>query len=390
MSLFESGEKNIPETELSFEEFDYRSISNEIWNLLEKCSFDWDCYPFESIQWVRLSGERLAQDASGRLLVVRNSAREPVAFWTYALQKFHSGGVLPIVLCHPWALNAHLSISVVTSPKLDLGTCTEIVRGFFALLPNWNKMLTGMINVNSNIHLALIDVMEENGRHYVEEPHEFAEIRGWENFEDFLQGLSHDWRRKYKRIINRYVKNNTFHVEHIGGNDALPMLEELKGRILGIYKASWKADGADQRLDLNRPDVFARFSSILQAFAERSRLHVTFTKVNGDDAAFYVGVHYGKIYCSLQTAYKEIYAPVSVGFYTQLENFRYTIENGFVKNNLLANQPYKKHLTDARECFSSFVVYNNNPIGIIARRTSGFKGVLNGLSKIISGGYSRQ
>lgn len=353
--------------DLTVSDYDYHDVPSRVWDEWERCNIEWCSYPFESVPWLRATADRLSQDISKRLLVVNKPHLGPIAFWPYALQHFRTGGVMPLVLCRPWVEDLRLAVSAVISPALDRETCRQIVHCFLDRLPRWHKMLIGLVREPSPLLEILGETLKYFGTRFEQETHTFAEVRGWTSFPHFLNSLSHDWRKKYNRLVKKDLEAGTIRLDHLDGLSARGALESIKSRILDIYRESWKVNSSDQYANLARPETFAWFSQLLEVFARQEGLHVIFTTVNGDDAAFYVGVRFGKIYCSLQTAYKQRYAPLSVGFLTQIENFRYTIEQGFLTNNLLGDQDYKTHLTEAVTRFSSFVVFNRNLRGAIAQ-----------------------
>jgi hypothetical protein len=103
--------------------------------------------------------------------------------------------------------------------------------------------------------------------------------------------------------------------------------------------------------------------------------------IDGDDAAFSVGIHQNNLYCSLQTAYKERYKKLGIGRLLHMESFRYVIEKGFSCNNLLSDQGFKSHYTNRIARFSYISVYNNNLLGRLAKSLSCAKRYLSGLKK---------
>jgi hypothetical protein len=355
---------------LTVDDYGYWEVPKEIWEVFGKCNAEWHSYPFESVPWLRASAESLPVGICARLLIASDRHLGPVAFWPYALQSFRSGGILPLLLCRSWTEDERIAASIIVLPELDKCAILGILNKFIEKLPRWNKMITGIIRDGSPLFHAIIEVFGSSSNIFTQETYTFAEIRGWLRFEDFLGSLSRDWQRKYKRIISHNQETGCIRVEHIDGAKTLEMLASIKRRIIDIYRESWKIGSPDRYANLALPDAFAYFSKLIEAFAENKCLHIIFATAGGDDAAFYVGVQHGNVYCSLQTAYKEKYRHLSIGFLTQMENFRYTIEHGYFTNNLMANQDYKKHFTDNVIHYSSLVIFNQNIIGSIAEMLS--------------------
>jgi hypothetical protein len=367
---------NIEMGGLSVHDYAYKDIPAQVWNAWEKCNSEWNCYPFESTPWLCATADGLSQNISKRVMVVNRSCSDPVAFWPYAMQCSYSGGVLPIIICRPWAEDTRVAASIIASPELDRQACRVLVHGLLGNLPKWDKMILGLTRTPSSLLDGIIDESNSVGRCFERETHSFAEIRGWSNFNEFLGSLSRDWRRKYNRVIKRIQEDGKIHIEHIDTVSTLAELESMKIRILNIYRESWKVNSPDRLANLAHPEAFAYFSRLLGSFAQKGCLHVVFVTVHGDDAAFYVGVRFEKMYCSLQTAYKEKYASLSMGFLTQIENFRYTIEHDFLTNNLMANQDYKKHFTDKVQYFSSLIFFNHTAAGKFALLMSKARDIL--------------
>jgi hypothetical protein len=351
---------------LSVRDYAYGDIPSEIWESWETRNAEWHSYPFESVPWLRAAADGRSPGIAMRLLVASAPRLGPVAFWPYALQRFRTGRVLPLTLCRPWTEDEREAASLVVSPALEREAYGRVAGAFLERLPRWDKMLTGLVRDPSPLLDGLIDAFGPSGTSIERTNHGFAEIRGWTSFQEFLGSLSRDWRRKYNRITKRNQESGSLRIEHLDGPRTLELRESIERRILDIYRESWKTRSADPHANLTDPGASAHFSKLLDAFARRGCLHVIFVSVDGDDAAFYVGVHFERVYCSLQTAYKEKYAGLSVGFLTQIEDFRYTIERGFLTNSLMANQDYKKHFTDTVESFSSLVVFNRSAVGAAA------------------------
>jgi len=353
-------------SDLIVNDYDYHEIPDEVWAAWERCSAEWNSYPFESVPWLSSAADSLSPDISKYLLVASVSHLGPVAFWPYALQRSFYTRLLPLVVCHSWLKDERISASVIVSPALSEDACRTVISAFLERMPKWHKMFVGLVRNPSSLLDATAEVFGQLTIIFERNIHSLAEIRGWTNFEEFLGSLSRDWRRKYNRITKRSQEIGDIVIEHIDSFNTQAVLESIKRRILDIYRESWKASSPDRYANLAHPDAFEWFSKLLDAFARRGWLHVIFVTANGEDAAFYVGVRSEKVYCSLQTAYKEKYASLSVGFLAQMEDFRYTIMRGLLTNNLLANQDYKAHFTDTVEHFSSLVLFNRNVAGRLA------------------------
>jgi hypothetical protein len=168
-------------------------------------------------------------------------------------------------------------------------------------------------------------------------------------------------------------------LQHIDGQIEPAVFESLTPRIIAVYRESWKSGSTDRFAGLGRPEAFSGFARLLLAFAKRGGLHALFATVDGEDAAFYVGVRFGQMYCSLQTAYREKHAARSLGFLVQMEDFRYTLERGLT-NNLMAYQEYKTHLTDRVVRFASLTAYSRGAHGrmahLLAKARRGLKALL--------------
>lgn len=355
-----------PVETIEFSQYIFSAIPPEIWHEWERCNEAWGCCPFQSMPWIKASSEMFTEKVSAGLLVAHDSRHRAIAFWPYATQWFKSGGLLPVILCRTWAEDTRVAVSIVVSPALDKDSCGRVVAGFLDRIPRWHKMITGLIPDPSPLLEALTEELGRRSAAMDREVHSFAEIAGWCNFSDFLASLSGDWRRKYNRIVRKQLNPGSVSVEHLDGSLSTETLGSVKQRISEIYSGSWKANSVDRYANLARPETFNLFCRFLESSATRNELHVLFVRTNGDDAAFYVGVSFADTYCSLQTAYKEKYSALSMGFIAQMENFKYTIEKGFKINSLLANQEYKRHFTDNVSSYTSFVAFNRNKIGILA------------------------
>jgi GNAT acetyltransferase-like protein len=361
-----------PDPRLTFRDYEYRAIPGDVWEAWDRSGPEWQRYPFESTAWLRAVAGLLPVDASPRLLVARGPDDSIVAFWPYALQRFRSGGVLPVILCRPWDANVRTAGWITVSPALDGDACGAILDGFEARVDPWDKMLTGLVPDPSPLLDAVVDRARRTRRPLEREVHTFAEIKGWESFDGFLDSLSHDWRRKYRRLTSKMSESGVG-VQQFDGERAQRAVNDIKQRALAIYRESWKTRSGDRAANLMCAETSRHFCALLDGFARRGGLHAIFVTVEGDDAAFYVGLRSGDVYCSLQTAYKECYASRSVGFLAQLADFRYTVEQGLATNNLLANQDYKGHFTKSAVAFSSFVLFGGRPRARAARALSALK-----------------
>jgi hypothetical protein len=356
-----------------FADYDLDEIPSDVMEAWESCNVRWKNYLFESMPWFELLGRCNSKSATVRLMVVTNSQIGYVCFWPYAMQHFRTGGVMPITLCRSWSEDTRVGVSAVVSPELDETACVRIVGGCFDRLPVWNKMVIGLTRSPSPLLDALVGSLQARGLPFEQEIQAFSEIGGHATFNAFIRSLSRDWRRKYKRIVEKSIETGIIRIEHLDGSQTLQKLETIKRRVMDIYIETWKRQSVDRYANLARQEVFGPFSLFIETFAKRESLHVIFIKVHGDDAAFYLGAHFANQYCSVQTAYKEKYSSLSVGFLAQMENFRYTIERGFSTNNLLGNQSYKKHFTSKEVEFRNFVVHNKNIKGAAAHFLSRIK-----------------
>ena len=356
-----------PEARLfNFADYDFGRIPGDVKAAWEECNVRWNNYPFESMPWLDVLGRCNSQKTALRVMVATHPHLGYVCFWPYAMQPLRSGGVLPIRLCRPWSEDARVGVSAVVSPELDETDCLSIVKGYFDRLPSWSKMIVGLTPSPSPLADALIATARSRGLRFEQESISFAEIRGYASFDAFIGSRSRDWRRKYKRIIQKAGENGIVRIEHLDGDLTLRDLEIIKRRVRDIYVETWKYRSPDPYANLAREDTFGYFSKFIETFAMRRSLHVVFVTLGSDDAAFYIGVHFGDKYCSVQTAYKEKYASASVGFLAQMENFRYTIEHGYSSNNLLGNQGYKRHFTSTEVRFVTFIIFNRNIRGAAA------------------------
>jgi hypothetical protein len=357
----------------SYSEYAFGRIPEEVKAEWETCNRRWTSYPFESMPWFDVLGRCNSREIDLRLMVATDSSSRCVCFWPYAVQQWRSGGVLPIRLCRPWSEDIRVSASAIVSPELDEAECTCIVNEYFYRLPTWDKMILGLTLSPSPLLDAMVAAVRSQGLTLEQEIISFAEIRGHASFQSFLSSLSRDWRRKYKRIIQTAAANGLVRIEHLDGEQTLPRIEMIKRRVRNIYAETWKYRSADAYANLAREDTFDFFSKFIESFARRGALHTVFVTLNGDDAAFYLGVHCGDKYCSVQTGYKEKYASSSVGFLAQMENFRYTIERGYKVNNLMGSQSYKRHFTSSEVRFATCILFNRNFRGTAARVLSRLK-----------------
>jgi len=208
-----------------------------------------------------------------------------------------------------------------------------------------------------------------------------------------MGSLSKKWRQQYNRLTKRYQQAGTLRLEYLDGDKTLGQLESIKQRVRDVYRESWKASSTKRHSSLMLPETYAHFSALLDAFARKQWLHVIFVSIDGEDAGFCVGLRCGNVSCSLQTAYKEKFATLSVGFLTLLEDFRYAIERGFLTNNLMGHHPYLRHFTDKHERFSLLFAFNRNVGGIISLFISNARPALRRLAlrlrSIVSGKQPR-
>lgn len=346
-------------------DYDYHDIPDAVWDAWEVCNAQWHSYPWESVTWLRAAAEGLSPEISKRLLVAGDARSGPIAFWPYRVQRIRSGGMLPLMLCRPWDENPWATTSIVVSPTLGVEDCRRILDEFFQKLPKWHKMMIAMLRMPSPLLDAMLGAFEHVGIRVKRTNHTCLEIRDWNSVDEFMGSLSKKWRQQYNRLSKQYQQADTLRLEHLDGDATLGELESIKRRILGIYKESWKATSTKRHSSLMLPESYAHFSRLIEAFAKKQWLHVIFVSINGEDAGFCVGLRCENVFCSLQTAYKEKYAKLSIGFLTLMEDFRYVIERGGLTNNLMGHHPYLKHFTDTHERFSFLLAFNRDAGGTI-------------------------
>jgi hypothetical protein len=311
---------------------------------------------------------------SARLLVGMDVQDNYLGFWPYQLEAKRIRGFLPIRLCCPWGGDNQADPGVagrqyfwaLCSPNPSPGFAAAFVAAFMERT-HWHMLQTGNVNNHHPLALAWEEELKRKRLRVFRKDINLAIIGPWDSFENYLSSLSHDWRRRYRRL-NRQVTDGTIGVEQL---TTFPgeALDRVIERIDAIYRDSWKVGSDESAVNLTIADTLSNFSDRIAAFAREGGLHVVFITVDGHDAAFHVGVSHGDMSCALQTAYREQYASHKVGFLTQMEYFRYTIEQGTRERNLLDFLDYKKHFGAEVSPSTLYTIFSRDAIGSIAWHT---------------------
>ncbi|MEH6552408.1 MAG: GNAT family N-acetyltransferase [Pseudomonadales bacterium] len=345
----------------SYTHYKYQNIPESIWEKWGACSKEWEQIPFQSSDWCRSIGDSSNNNYMLLMIIVANE--QEVGFLPYRREKIQSGGILPLNYCSPWA--DWLPSWLIVVPGEKQGFYDRLIAGVYQQLPRWDKLKTGLISSDMSIDRRHNGLFQSKNIPYSTESVEMAKIDGFASFDDFLNHQSKKWRAQYRRTVRAQFERGNAKVEHLTEFDD-ENLELLKERIMAIYRKSWKANDNSPLYNLTHEKPYKEFSNLFDSYAKGKGLHIMFITIDDDDAAFYLGVHSNGIYCSLQTAYKEKYKKLSIGYLAQMEDFRYTIEQKFKTNNLLANQEYKTHLTNNVETYTQFICFNNTFFGKLA------------------------
>ena len=349
---------------IHFEHFQFKQIDNELWLNWQKCSLNWRTLPLQSPNWLKPVAEASEGSLDNLFLLVAKKNKEYLGFFPYRIEQRLLGEIIPLIYCLPWYDNLPSWITLTSDKEAGHQL---LIEGFYKNLPKWHKLISGLVEHRNDTNNLEINFFLENKLFFTSISEEMAEIRNIETFDEFLQNQSKQWRKRYQKISKKLLASKQANLQHYTdlNHDELELLTQ---RVMSIYRESWKVNDK-QSLDFNltNPQSYRSFYALIKSYAECNGLHIMIISVNNEDAAFYVGVYQDGLYCSLQTAYKEKFANLSVGYLIQMENFRFTIENNFERNNLLANQSYKSNLTNQIEHYSRYTVYSRSILGLMAR-----------------------
>jgi len=376
-----------------FTEFSYNEIPETVWKAWMDCASAWHAEPFRAPTWVRDQPWMTSSIPYARLLVGMDERDNYLGFWPYQMETKRIKGFLPIHLCCPWGGDNQADPGVggrqyfwtLCTPDPPPGFAAAFVETFMERT-HWNMLQTGDVRKNHPFSLAWEDELKRKRLRVLRKQHDAAIIGPWDSFKNYLASLSQNWRKHYRRVY-RQVANGKVSVEQWAAfpDDALARVVK---RIYLIYRDSWKVDSEEVVVNLSVPSTLANFSARIAAFAREDGLHVVFIKVDGDDAAFHVGVSHGDMSCALQTAYREKYASHGVGFIAQMEYFRYTIEQGMHERNLLGFIDYKKNFGAEVSQSKLYTVFSRDTIGSLAWYTQGLSDNIKKISQQLRKGYA--
>jgi hypothetical protein len=347
---------------LVIEHYKYRDIPDAVWDEWQNCCEQWNAYPFQSADWLR-SVIEIAPAKSGAALMVARDETGCIAFLPYRISHGLSGRVLPITFCRPWS--SFMPTWILAAPGRSKCDYQNLVDGFHSRISKWHKMITGYVCNADGINQALSDFFAKEHLRNLATESGMNELRDVPTFDEFLRSLSKHWRRNYRSTKRKMIDSGRAVLTHYEDFEK-HNLETIKQRIMGIYRETWKASSDDKVWNLTFPEAYEIFSCMLDHYESHDGLHVALLTVDGEDAAFFVGVHRSEIYCSVQMGYKPQFKDNSVGFLILMESFRYSIEKGFTINNLLGTQSNQVHFPVQVQEYTDYVVYNNNLLGMLA------------------------
>ncbi len=346
---------------MEFTTYRFEDLNEDTWASWSTSCETWSGYPFNTPAWIRAAvSEQPSSDETRYLQVVRDG-EEIVGFFPYRI-RIRSKFRLPLFrYCDHWTeIPPHQWFLLI--PGKSSNYYLELIRGLYANLPSWDKCVTGNIQPSDAIEQAYETFLDSQGLTWVSTTLNQAEIRGVANFEDYFAKLSSKKRQQYRKISRELIDTGRCRVVHLHEFDQ-QALADIKARIVEIYRQSWKQNSTVEWNSILYEQGYRSFSRLLDAFAAINGLHIMVLQLDGDDAAFYVGLHQANTYASFQTAYKETYKKLGIGLFTQIENFRYTIENGYLVNNTLAYQRYKTDIATNHVASKSYAINADTPGG---------------------------
>jgi len=334
----------------------YSDITEETWDCWHRACTKWQVLPALSSRTLRCAANK---DNEKKLFLATVSIKgQLVAFYPFKREVALSGKVIPIIYCLPWHL--WMPAGPTIDPQCTMAEKVAIWSSLFKNLPPWHKMNSGLVPIQADVGLE--QFLKTQQYNFLTNASGMAEISGFETFDDFLAQQSKQWQRHYRKAQRQLARGHQYRFEHIKTMDKQALGDAIK-RVMSIYSQSWKAQDRDPVNNLHMPEAFRHFQAILERFNDIDGVHVLFLVIDGKDAAFCLGIHENMQYCSLHTAYSENFKHHSAGYLTLMESFKYTIEQRYSTNNLLAIHAYKTHLTKSVSRYQTYVITNKGFVG---------------------------
>jgi hypothetical protein len=363
----------------------YNEIAPELFVEWQSLSEKWQDHPFQSPIWARAG--IFKNDYSELYLLTASKGEKYVGFFPFKLSHQSKGRILKICYCLPW--HEVMPIGFLLDPNETDSNHLLIIQNFLSKLPKWHIVILGFVNSKRQSLNALQSFVPHEINGCFGHSHVTSEICGHKSFDDFIALLSPKWRAQYRRTHRKLVESKKTKIEHFTEFNEIS-LTKIRKRIVGIYQESWKVNSNETPINITTEEGHSFFSNLLDGFSKTHGLHIMLATYEGEDAAFYVGLHQAGNYSSLQTAYKEKFKKTGIGFLVQMENFKYTINSNFKTNNLLAYQQYKQHLTNKTVPFVWFKLYNHGLKAKMVRWASLLKSRVERIKKRASGMFKKQ